>query len=585
MFRRPMASHPADPKLAPHYRGFREGYLRWDDLTAQVQAWADAFPELVRLETIGESGEGRPLWLLTLGQGPDDGRPAVWVDGNLHAMELAGSSVALGIAEDVLRLHLAPEATLHGLPAHVLEGLRQVVFHVLPRVSPDGAEAVLETGRYVRSVPRDNRPDTRKPRWIPGDIDGDGLSLKMRLEDPSGPLVESQELPGVLVARTLDDPPPYYSVYPEGTIEGYDGHTLPDPGYLSDNFPDLNRNFPHAWRGEPDQRGAGLFPASEPESRAIVEFATAHPNLFAWLNLHTFGGVYIRPLGHGPDTKMDRNDLAVYRQIEAWAKEHTQYPMVSGYEEFTYEPDKPLYGDIIDFAFHERACVGMACELWNLFDELKIERTKRFVDRYGTVTAADMVRFARFDAEHNAGRIFRPWKKVMHPQLGEVEVGGLDPRIGMWNPPLERLAEVCAGQAAVWLRVAALAPRLALTEVRRTELGRGLCRLEVTCQNQGYLPTYVVGEAKDLPWNAPVTARLVLGDGLELASGGPTQSLGHLDGWGRGLHGPESELVAEPARGSTSRGTAGWTITGRGKATLEVGTCRTGFLRRELDIG
>src|SRR5258706_784467 len=138
-------------------RGFRSRYLSYEDLTTQVQAWAEAFPELVRLESIGKTSSGRELWLLTIGPEPDRIRPAVWVDGNMHASELCGSSAALAIAEDVLELHLEPEAERFGLPAHVRNTIREVLFYVLPRMSPDGAEAVLATGRWLPSVPRESR--------------------------------------------------------------------------------------------------------------------------------------------------------------------------------------------------------------------------------------------------------------------------------------------------------------------------------------------------------------------------------------------------------------------------------------------
>jgi len=36
---------------------------------------------------------------------PDRTRAAAWVDGNMHAVEVCGSSVALAIAEDVIALH------------------------------------------------------------------------------------------------------------------------------------------------------------------------------------------------------------------------------------------------------------------------------------------------------------------------------------------------------------------------------------------------------------------------------------------------------------------------------------------------
>jgi hypothetical protein len=49
------------------------------------------------------------------------------------------------------------------------------------------------------------------------------------------------------------------------------------------------------------------------------------------------------------------------------------------------------------------------------------------------------------------------------------------PRFGIWNPPEARLAELCAAQPRVFLRLAALAPRVRFTGVR----GRGSVELQV----------------------------------------------------------------------------------------------------------
>ena len=48
---------------------------------------------------------------------------------------------------------------------------------------------------------------------------------------------------------------------------------------------------------------------------------------------------------------------------------------------------------------------------------------------------------ARWDAEKNSSRLFRPFVPAVHPQLGEVEVGGLDLRVGVSNPPFEKLGD------------------------------------------------------------------------------------------------------------------------------------------------
>ena len=184
----------------------------------------------------------------------------------------------------------------------------------------------------------------------------------------------------------------------------------------------------------------------------MLDFATRHPNIMVWLNLNTFGGVLIRPLGDKPDSKMHPGDLGLYEQVEAWMTAHTGYATVSGFHEFLYEPDKPLHGDLTDYAYHQRGALAYVVELWDLFQQLGIARKKPFVDHYSKFTRADMRALASFDRQHNGGRIFGTWKPQQHPQLGAVEVAGFDPRVGIWNPPYERLDATCQVQSAAFLR-------------------------------------------------------------------------------------------------------------------------------------
>lgn len=569
--------------------GFRDRFLTYDELTRQLRAWADAFPQVCRVSSIGRTPEGREMWLLTLGPDPDRARPSAWVDGNMHASELAGSSVALAIAEDVLRL-LLEEGNEGGTPragapsAVAAARLRNVRFYVLPRMSPDGAEAVLANGRYVRSIPRDERPARAHAYWRCDDVDGDGLALTMRVKDPGGEMAESKDFPGLLLPRTIDDSPPYYKVYPEGIIENFDGSNVPTPHFLSDNQTDLNRNFPFSWAPDSKQEGAGAFPLSEVESRAVVEFTIAHPEIFLWLNLHTFGGVFIRPLGDKPDSKMNPEDLALYRQLGAWAEELTGYPMVSGCEEFLYEPDTPLYGDLTDYAYHQRGAVAYVVELWDLFKQLGFERKKRFVDHYTQLSRDDMLKIAVWDRDKNDGRVVRPWRKFAHPQLGEVEVGGIDPRIGLWNPPLGELPRVCATNAAHYLRAAALAPAVVVDSVETATLSPELTRVTVTVGNHGYLPTYILSSARALTHNEPLWADVTC-KGCELADPDLAhREIGHLDGWGRGLFDGSGALYYTRTRGTTGARTLSWVVRGRGVLSLKVGSCRVGWTTCDIEI-
>ena len=409
----------------------------------------------------------------------------------------------------------------------------------------------------------------------------------MRVRDNGGELVESSHLAGLLVERLIEDTAQAYKVYPEGTIEHFDGHTVPSPHFLGDNPIDLNRNFPWQWAPGHEQIGAGAFATSEPEVRGIVEFATAHPEIFAWCDYHTFGGVLIRPLGHAPDSKMDQEDLALFRQVEAWMTEHTGYPTVSGYDEFLYEPDKPLRGDLIDYAYNQRGALAYTIELWDLFTRLGMARPPKFVQFYERLTPEDLTKLAWWDRDENQRRCFPAWRPFEHPQLGAVEIGGIDPRVGIWNPPPHELPALCDSQAQVFLRVASLAPRIQVTRVERKSLagpGGELTHVELRIENDGYLGTYGVPSAKHLDFNEPLYATCKP-HGCELADPATAhQTLGHLDGWGRGRH-TGANLPGYPGtRGTTNAAWARYVVRGHGTLEVTAGAARVGFVTTRIEV-
>jgi len=255
--------------------------------------------------------------------------------------------------------------------------------------------------------------------------------------------------------------------------------------------------------------------------------------------------------------------------------EHTGYATVSGFHEFLYEPEKPLHGDLTDYAYHQRGALAYVVELWDLFHQLGIARKKPFVDHYAKMTRKDLRALAEFDRQHNAGRVFGHWKKATHPQLGEVELNGFDPRVGIWNPPYERLAETCRTQSAAFLRVASLVPRVSVT-VSKVERVGDHTRIDIRVANHGYLGTVGIPSAKTLPHVEPLRLK-ARGEGVTvIAPAEAVVDLGHLDGWGGGLYGGPSAF-GPWTRGNGHQRTVTLVVAGTGLVHVEVGSCRVGI--------
>ena len=73
-------------------------FYRYDELTKLLKAYVKEYPKLFKLESIGKSYEGRDVWLITatnFKSGDDADKPALWVDGNIHASEVTASAACL----------------------------------------------------------------------------------------------------------------------------------------------------------------------------------------------------------------------------------------------------------------------------------------------------------------------------------------------------------------------------------------------------------------------------------------------------------------------------------------------------------
>ncbi len=500
-------------------------YYRYDEFSSLLHAYADEYPNLVQIESIGKSYEGRDVWLLTLTNietGEALEKPALWIDGNIHATEVSPSMACLYL------LHTLTNG--YGNDADITRCLDTRTLYLCPRVNPDGAEwALADKPKIIRSSTRPYPYDEDAlSGLVREDVDGDGRMLMMRFPDENGPWKVSEHDSRLLVRREpAETGGTYYRVLPEGTLENYDGVSL-ELKSVKEGL-DLNRNFPSEWRQEGKQKGAGLYPTSEPEVRNVVDFVAKHPNITGGISFHTHGGVLLRPSSHQPNEAMPAEDLWTFKKIGQKGTELTGYPNVSVYHDFRYHPKEVMTGAFDDWLFDHLGVFGWTVEIWSPQVEAGIEGRK-FIEWYREHPVEDDLKLLKWSDEVLEGKGYVEWYTYEHPQLGEVELGGWNMLYAFRNPPphlLEKELERFP-QWVVWHLL--ISPKLELLGATSEPLGNDHYRIKLNVHNTGWLPTYVTKKALENKVVRGVVAEIELPEGANLIFGKAREERGQLEG-------------------------------------------------------
>ncbi|MCW5665206.1 MAG: carboxypeptidase [Piscinibacter sp.] len=464
-------------------------FYRHDELSRLLFDYAEAHPTLVEVASIGRSHVGRDIWVATVTNkdtGAAADKPAFWADGNIHAAELTASTAVL--------YYLHQLVTGYGSDAAFTRLLDTRTVYLCPRLCPDGAElALAERPRHIRSSTR-RWPYDEEP--VEGltieDVDGDGRVLTMRIPDPHGAYKKCPQDPRLMMPREPGEfGGEYYRLLPEGTLKEWNGLTTRvnrDPEGL-----DLNRNFPSHWRQEFEQLGAGPYPTSEPEVRAMVDFVIAHPNIGAAISFHTHSGVILRPMGTQSDEDMIPEDLWSYKRFSALGEQLTGYPVVSIWHEFKYHP-KEVIGGTQDWLYEHLGALFWVVEIWSPNQAADITGYK-WIDWFREHPVEDELKLLKWSDEQCGGLAHVDWRPFDHPQLGPVEIGGWD-KMNYWRNPPPALREREAARFPAWMTQLALSlPRLELLRTEVRALGPDTWRVRLAVANSGWLPAYVTQRA------------------------------------------------------------------------------------------
>ena len=460
---------PANPKV-------RMSWDRYHDYAQITQFGKDlvkAYPNLVKMESIGKSFEGRDIWVLTVSDFKTDkieNKPGFYIDGGIHANELQGVEISMYTA-----WYLAESFQT---VKFINTLLKEKVFYIALTISPDARENFIHKENTANSSrsgmrPFDNDGDGLVNEDKYNDLDGDGNIVMMRRKSKTGRYKIDPKYPSRMYQVRGDEMGEY-------ELLGYEGLDADGDGLVNeDQLGTYDPNRDWSWNWQPDyvQRGALFYPGTLPETRAVKNFIVNHPNIAGAQSYHNYGGMFLRGPGAAEDDPLfSRQDIEVYDNIGKLGEK-----MIPGYNYFVLHKDLyTVYGGEIDFLSLTRGIFTFSNELMTSY---KLFNQKNAGSRW------DNDEFNEFDKYLLFGDGYVEWKPFNHPQFGEIEIGGAKKNY-IRNHPGFMLQEDAHRNMAFTLYHAYQTPKLEILDVKTEKLSNGLTAVTATIMNTRIIPTH-----------------------------------------------------------------------------------------------
>jgi Zinc carboxypeptidase len=460
---------PANPKVEMSWRKYHD-FNQIDQFQQDLQK---AFPNLIKIETIGKSYEGRNIYALHITDfkvGNAKEKPAFYIDGGIHANELNGVQVCLYTAWYLCENY-------DNIP-FIKQLLQDKIFYILPNISPDSREHFIYKPNNSNSSrsgqrPFDNDGDGSVNEDIYNDLDNDGNITMMRRKSKTGKWKQDPKYPNRMFQVKGDELGEYEMLGYEGTDMDGDGLVNEDTegGY------DPNRDWAWNWQPAYVQNGAIYYPGTLPETRAVKDFVVKNTNIAGAQSYHNYGGMFLR----GPGAKEDENlftrdDIEVYDNIGKIGEK-----MIPGYNYYVlYKDLYTVYGGEIDFLCLGRGIFTFSNELMTSY---------KLFNQKSTWSRWDNDEFNEFDKLLLFGDGYVDWKPFNHPQYGAIEIGGAKKNY-IRNHPGFMLEEDAHRNMAFTLYHAYQTPKLEVVEVKTQKLEGNLTAITATVMNKRLIPTH-----------------------------------------------------------------------------------------------
>ena len=462
---------PLNPKVDLRWNRFYD----YNGIVEIMERIESAYPQLVKMESIGKSFEGRDIYVLKITDyksGSDKDKSAMYIDGNIHSNEIQGAEVSLYTAWYLTESYASVK--------WIAELLKDKAFYIVPTINPDARDWYMKKANSAHSprsgmIPTDNDLDGELDEDGPDDLDGNGHITRMRVKDPNGRWKKHPKYPEYMIRVDQDEKGEYKLFWSEGFDNDGDGRINEDG---KGNFDyDPNRDWAFQWEPKYIQRGARKYPFSLPETSAVQRFVEKHPNIAGAQSYHNTGGMILRGPGKRKD-KYNRSDLRVYDFIAKKGEE-----ILPDYRYLVVWKDLyEVYGGELDWLYGYHGITTFSNELWTWKNMFR-PNSKRKVGSRGE-------QLYNFNKHLLFGEAFVPWKKVKHPDLGEVEVGGFKKNIGR-VPPSFLLEEECHRNMSFTLFHAYHLPQLKIKTFKHKRISNGLYEITIEIENMRVVPRQV----------------------------------------------------------------------------------------------
>ncbi len=490
--------------------------------------------------------------------GPDSQKTAMFIDGNIHGNEIQAAETVLYSIWYLTKSY--------GRIEKITKLLDERAFYMMPMENPDGREVWFHqpsTPHYLRGGirPTDDDHDGLYDEDPPDDLDGDGHITGMFIRDPLGRFKKDPKDDRFFVRVERDEPPGgWSSAGQEGIDNDGDGQINEDEigGY------DPNRNWPSDWQPEHVQFGAGDYPFSLPETRAIGKFLLAHPNIAAYQSYHNAGGMILR--GPGAEyVTYPPADVRVLEELQEMGARLLPFYRVM----VIYRDLYVVHGGEVNWSYEGLGIASFTNELW---------ADEQMYSRAGDVTPEER---RRFQDLLQFGDVFVPYREFDHPTLGKVMIGGTRKYSSRVTPPW-LLEEGCHRNFAFTMYHADQMPQVEWGLVQVRLLPEGLFEVTVEVKNRRIIPS-VMAMARQKKIGARDRITATAGPGATVVASGTVASLlptAKLDAVERS---PQRIFNDEGIPGRGQR-LFRFLVAGSGAIDLEYASQKGGTIRRTVEL-